>query len=94
MTCAKHTLRAIAFAAMSVAAGCTPLSPNLDSHFGSALTSLKQQQTFDAAASARQDNPAQDGKAAAETTRRYVQSYSAPAPHPNVFTIGVSGGGR
>ncbi len=79
-------------AALSNLAGCTPLSPNLDSTFGNSLNALKAYQTINPSASANTDNPAVDGVAAKEVIDRYYQSYKAPTPHPNVFTIGVGGG--
>lgn len=71
--------------------GCTPLSPNLDNSFGNSLTALKASQTINPTASANKANPKLDGPAAKEVVDRYQKSYTAPAPHQNVFTIGVGG---
>lgn len=88
MKFAKHT-RSIALAAgLAAIAGCTPLTPNLDRHFGDALGTLKRSQIIDPAASANTANPAQDGKSAVEATARYVKSYTAPTPHQSVLTTG------
>ncbi|WP_194721730.1 hypothetical protein [Noviherbaspirillum malthae] len=78
---------------LALLAGCTPLTPNLDSQFGNALGTLKRSQIVDPEASASQDNPAQDGRAAAEATSRYVKSFNAPTPHQGAL-IGGSGGAR
>ncbi|MEN3291493.1 MAG: hypothetical protein V7642_746 [Burkholderiales bacterium] len=81
-------------AALHTLNGCTPLSPRLDSTFGNSLNALKAYQTIDPSASANTANPMMDGAAAREASERYTKSYSAPTPHANVFTIGVSGGAR
>lgn len=92
MNFAKHNSRphalACALAAITMLAGCAPLTPNLDSRFGDALSTLKRSQIIDPAASARTDNPAHDGKSAVEATGRYVKSYSAPTPHQSVLNTG------
>lgn len=78
---------------LALLAGCTPLTPNLDSQFGNALGTLKRNQIVDPEASASTDNPAQDGRAVAEATSRYVKSFNAPTPHQGAM-IGATGGAR
>jgi hypothetical protein len=80
-------------AALTVAAlfaGCTPMPTALDKSFGSSLNTLKAHQIIDHHASARTDHPAMDGRAAQDAIGLYQKSFSAPTPHQNVFTIGVS----
>ncbi|WP_151637698.1 hypothetical protein [Noviherbaspirillum aerium] len=94
MKSARNTARPIALAAavaiaVTASASCTPLTPNLDSQFGNALGTLKDAQTINRAASARTDNPAQDGKSAMEATSRYVKSFAAPTPHQSVLGTGT-----
>jgi hypothetical protein len=77
-----------------VAAGCAPLTPNLDSAFGSAARLAVATQTLDKGAAARnagKDASGLDGTAAKEVMDRYQKSFRAPEPAPSVFTIGVSG---
>jgi hypothetical protein len=76
-------------AALYQLTGCAPLAPNLDSNFGNSLNALKAYQTINPQASANTANPDLDGRAANEAINRYHKSFSAPAPHQNVFTIGV-----
>lgn len=78
---------------LALLAGCTSLTPNLDGQFGNALSTLKRSQIVDPDASASPDNPAQDGRAAAEATSRYVKSFNAPTPHQGAL-VGGTGGAR
>lgn len=76
-------------------AACAPITPELDKHFGQSVRVMTAQQTLAPEASANAAGPALDGRAAHEVMTRYAKSYAAPAPQPNVFTIGVgSGGGK
>jgi hypothetical protein len=81
-------------AALSLSAGCAPVAPRLDSDFGKSLNALKTYQTINPHASANTANPDMDGRAAKEAIDRYYKSFTAPAPHQNVFTIGVGSGAR
>lgn len=81
-------------AALSLSAGCAPVAPRVDSDFGKSLTALKAYQTINPQASANTDNPGMDGRAAKEAIDRYYKSFTTPAPHQNVFTIGVGSGTR
>jgi len=76
-------------AAVYQATGCAPVAPNVDADFGKSLNALKAYQTINPQASANTDNPNMDGRAAKETMDRYYKSFTTPAPHQNVFTIGV-----
>lgn len=74
-------------------AGCVPLTPNLDSHFGEAVNQLKAQQTLYPEASRNADPVAgMDGKAAKSAYDLYQKSYRTPEPPSNAFTIGVGSG--
>lgn len=70
--------------------GCAPLPTALDDSFGASLGALKAHQIINHNASSRSDQPAMDGRAAQDAIDLYQKSYSAPTPHQNVFTIGVS----
>lgn len=63
------------------------VSPELDSHFGDAVATVRQRQTLNP-----QGSPApalgMDGKAAKETMDRYLDSYKSPPPTINVINIG------
>lgn len=80
-------------AALLALTGCTSLTPNLDRQFGNSVNVLKAQQTIDPNASGNTKAVSMDGHAAREVVDRYYKSYKAPTPQPNVFTIGVGGGG-
>jgi hypothetical protein len=62
------------------ALGCTPMSPHLDTNFGTSLQTLRMMQTANPDASANTANPQVDGVAAKEAVGRYHKSYNAPAP--------------
>ena len=81
-------------AALGMLAGCAPMTPNLDRQFGTSVNIIKAQQTIDPDASRNTRMVTLDGDAANRSVERYVKSYSAPTPQPNVFTIGVGGGGN
>lgn len=94
----KSTLVHVHFLAAAVAlhqlSGCAPMAPQLDSRFGESLNTLKAYQTLNPDAAANLENPRLDGAAAMEANGRYLKSFSAPAPHQNVFTIGVGHGAQ
>jgi predicted component of type VI protein secretion system len=72
--------------------GCVSRAPNLDSHFGEAVSLVKAQQTLNPDAS-RNNDPVRgmDAKAAKSAYDQYQKAYRAPDPQPNVFTIGIGG---
>lgn len=74
-------------------AGCAPITPELDKRFGDSIRVIRAQQTLAPEASANTAITQLDGRAAHEVMTRYVKSYAAPAPQPNVFTIGMGTGG-
>lgn len=87
------SMRRLTIAALACGLGaCAPLSPNLDANFGTSVNRLKAYQTMWPSASDNRANPGMDGSAAGEAYGRYLKSFRAPTPHPNVFTIGVGGG--
>jgi hypothetical protein len=81
-------------AAVSLSVACAPVAPRVDSDFGKSLTALKTYQTINPNASANEAIPDMDGRAAKEAIDRYYKSFTTPAPHQNVFTIGVGGGAQ
>lgn len=90
-----HLLKALAAGTILLSfVGCAPLTPNLDSRFGDSVNVIKAQQTINPEASANTAIVTLDGRTAHEIIGRYNKSYSAPTPQPNVFTIGIGGGGR
>lgn len=74
-------------------AACAPLSPNLDSHFGEAVTVLRAQQTINPQASSNPEFGQQDARIAHEAVNAYVRGYRAPTPTQNVFNVGLGSGG-
>lgn len=80
--------------ALSQLSACAPLSPQLDHRFGESMNTLKAFQTINPEASANVENPQQDGRAAMEANGRYLKSFSEPAPHQNVFNIGLGHGAQ
>ena len=86
------------FCALSVSflAACTPLTPNLDSHFGDAVNIVKAQQIVNPDA-ARNTDPVSgvDGKAAQSAMDNYDKSFKAPPATTisNTITIGGGSGG-
>ena len=79
-------------AAIGSLAGCAATTtPVLDSHFGEAVTLLKQQQIlYPDAASNTNSVLGLDGRSAISGYKLYQKSFSAPEPLPDVLTIGVS----
>ncbi|ATD62688.1 MAG: pilus assembly protein [Janthinobacterium svalbardensis] len=83
--------RCLVCAAVSLAGCAATTTPVLDSHFGEALTLLKQQQIlYPAAASNTNPVLGLDGRSAISGYKLYQKSFSAPEPLPDVLTIGVS----
>ena len=70
---------------------CTTATPNLDNALGKNLSTLKAMQIMYPTAAANPRAATLDGQAAREVLIRYHDSYKAPTPQPNVFTIGVGG---
>lgn len=91
-TLLAHSKFLLAAAALAQAAGCTPVAPRVDDHFGKSLTALKSYQTANPQASANTANPELDGRPAREAIDRYYKSFAAPVPNQNIFTIGVGSG--
>jgi len=70
-------------------AGCST-TPRLDRQFGSSVAALRVQQSMHANAPVNRDPVAgMDGQAASAAYDSYQKSFSAPAPQPAAFTIGV-----
>lgn len=93
MNCTRFRIASIPCAVMLLAiTGCVSRTPNLDRHFGEAVSLVKAQQTLNPDASRNRD-PVQgmDGKAAKSAYDEYQKSYRVPEPQPNVFSIGISG---
>jgi len=83
------------FGALSAAllAACTPLTPNLDSHFGDAVNIAKSQQTINPDASQNTDPVSGvDGKAGQSAKESYDKSFKAPPPATVTNLINIGGG--
>lgn len=87
ITSAQTALTALA--ALYALAGCTPLSPRLDSTFGNSVHALQALQTVNPDASANPDNPPFDGTAAHEAISSHTKSYGTP---PAQGSIGIGTG--
>ena len=86
----KHTLMLGAIALL--AAGCVQRAPYLESQMGQSLSLIKAQQVINPNAGSNADPVAGlDAKAAVSAQDRYQQSFKAPQPQPNAFTIGIGG---
>ena len=83
-----HTTVLTVLAALYALAGCTPLSPRLDSTFGNSVRTLQALQTVNPDASANPDNPTISGTEAHEAIGRYTKSYGTPATQSS-FGIGT-----
>lgn len=79
---------------LTVLAGCAPLTPELDKRFGESVRVINAQQTLSPEASTNTALAGMDGPVAHHVFVRYNKSYGAPAPQPNVFTIGMGTGGE
>lgn len=70
--------------------GACGTTPRLDRGFGDSVAALRAQQILHAQAGQNRDPVAgMDGQAAAAAYELYQKSFSAPAPQPAAFTIGV-----
>lgn len=84
--------KAIAAVALFALSGCAANSPNLDLAFGKSFSAVKAQQIINPYAQYNNTSTATlDGRAAHEVLIRYNDSFKAPPPQGNVFTIGVGG---
>lgn len=87
------TRLALACAMTLLAAGCAQRTPYLESQMGQSLNMLKAQQVINPEAANNTDPVAgMDARAAQIAHERYEQSFRAPPPQRNAFTIGVSSG--
>lgn len=76
--------------ALSVMLSACSTTPHLDRDFGSSVAALRVQQSVHAGAPRNPDPVAgMDGQAASAAYDSYQKSFSAPAPQPAAFTIGV-----
>ena len=76
-----------------LATGCVQRAPFLESQMGQSLSLIKAQQVINPNASSNADPVAGlDAKAAKSAQDRYEQSFKAPQPQPNAFTIGIGSG--
>lgn len=84
------TLMLCATAAMLT--GCVQRAPFLESQMGQSLSMIKAQQVMRPDAGKNTDPVAgMDAKAAKGAQDRYQQSFKAPEPQPQAFTIGIGG---
>jgi hypothetical protein len=73
----------------AVLAGCASTSPNVDKHYGEAVSTARVAQTFMVHPPyAPEALTGMDGKAAKEAVGRYLDSFKAPPPTINVINIG------
>ncbi len=80
--------------ALATLTGCVAPTPNLDAHYGEALTQGRALQTLDPQAGLRAaPAPVFEGAAAHAVVERYLKSFQTPPPPANVFAIGVGAGG-
>lgn len=93
----KRQLKAVAaIGASLLLTACATTTPQYDARFSDSVRMAQARQTADAGATARnasKDAAGIDGAAARATFDRYLFSFTRPQPQPNVFTIGVTGGG-
>ena len=88
-----YTRAALACLMPLLAAGCVQRTPFLESQMGNSLSMIKAQQVINPDAGSNADPVAgMDARAANSAQDRYQQSFRAPAPQPNAFTIGIGGG--
>lgn len=82
--------------ALAVMAGCASTSPNVDQHYGEAVTSARVAQALSPQPAHNPEQPpGMDGRAAKETMDRYLDSFRAPPPTTTVINIGGGlGGGK
>lgn len=74
---------------LALLAGCAAsTTPNYDSRFGDAVRQARQMQAINPGPAAPAVATGTDGKAAAEATTRYHDSFKAPPPVVNVINIG------
>lgn len=88
----KHTfIRALLVCSMPLlAAGCVQRAPFLESQMGHSLSLIKAQQVINPHSSSNADPvTGMDSKAAKSAQDRYQQSFKAPQPPANAFTIGI-----
>ncbi|UCE32272.1 MAG: hypothetical protein JSW68_04975 [Burkholderiales bacterium] len=84
-------------AAAATLAGCASHTPAFDANFGASLRVLQAQQTANPNApteNAQKSPDGMEGETAQAAYDRYQRTFRAPEPQPNVFTIGVGGGGK
>ena len=90
----RITVFVISGVAMATLAGCVAPTPNLDAHYGQALTQGCVLQSLDPQAGLRAPPPASFEAAAAHAVvERYLKSFQTPPPAVNVFAIGVGAAG-
>lgn len=87
------TCTVLACLTMALTTGCVQRAPYLESQMGQSLGMLKAQQVINPNAGTN-TNPVAgiDASAAKSAQDRYQQSFKAPQPQPNAFTIGIGGG--
>lgn len=87
----KRLVLACAFTLL--ATGCVQRAPFLESQMGQSLGMIRAQQVINPNAGSNADPVVgMDAKAAKSAQDRYQQSFKAPQPQPNAFTIGIGGG--
>ena len=78
---------------LSLLAACAPLTPNLDSHFGDSVNTVKALQIINPGAANNPDNVSGlDGKSGQSAMDSYNKSFKAPPPTTISNTINIGGG--
>jgi hypothetical protein len=87
----QKTIAVIATLAAVALSGCVSIHPDVDRHYGEAVTAANNAQRLNAqGVRPPAGAPGIDGRAAKETMDRYVDSFKAPPPTMNVINIGGS----
>jgi hypothetical protein len=88
----KHkTIAIIGTIAALALSGCVSIHPEVDRHYGEAVTAANNAQVLNPqGVRPPAGAPGIDGRAAKETMDRYVDSFKAPPPTMNVINIGGS----
>ena len=78
---------------LALTAGCTPLAPRWDAHFGEAVEQAKAQQTLNPDAARQHDTAnGMDGKTARQVMESYRDDYRTAKPLNSELNIGTPSG--
>ncbi|AKU23029.1 hypothetical protein [Massilia sp. NR 4-1] len=93
----KQALTLLLAGAGALLSGCAGIdaassTPQWDARFGDAVRAAMARQRIHPGGVNPEQVRGIDGAAALQAQEQYRKSFSAPAPQPSAFTIGVSGG--